>query len=124
MRDLDWRKQLDRTCKQRGYEQENQQPGVGVEPSEFLLQGVQYFLELSPVNKQKCRHCVSEYPVSGFKYVARLENYSVTFKMQYNADDQCDSKGNDQCDADVCFCFYCFLNFSLDTSAQRHLDGY
>ena len=40
VRDLDRRKQLDRTCKQRGYEQDNQQPGVGVEPSELLPQGV------------------------------------------------------------------------------------
>ena len=66
MRNLDGRKQLYRPCKQRGYEQDNQNPGVGVEPSEFLLQGVQHFMELCPVDKQKCRHGISEYPVNYF----------------------------------------------------------
>lgn len=66
MRNFDGRKQLDRTSKQRGYEQDNQEPGVGVEPSEFLLHGVQHFLELCPMYKQKCRHDISEYPMNSF----------------------------------------------------------
>lgn len=46
MRNLNRRKQLDRTCEQRSCEQDNQQPGVGVEPSEFLFQGIQHLSEL------------------------------------------------------------------------------
>ena len=30
----------------------------------------------------------------------------MTFKMQNNTDNRCDCKGNDQCNADVCFCFF------------------
>lgn len=108
MRYFNRRKQLDRSGNQCGYEQENHKPCVGIEPCESILQRIEHFTELRPVDKQKCRHCIPEYPVCDFQQMARLDNYTVTFKMQNYADNQCDSKGNDQCDADVSFCFHSF----------------
>ena len=59
MRDLNRGKQLDCTCKQCGYKQHNQQPGVAIEPSALISQGSQHPAELDPVDGKKRSHDIA-----------------------------------------------------------------
>lgn len=85
MRNLHRRKQFDSPRQQRGEEEENQQPGVGVEPTEFILQGREHLAELRPVDYQEQCHGVTERPMDGFQHAARLDEDAVALEMQDDA---------------------------------------
>ena len=96
MRNLDRGKHFDCACKQCGYKQDDHQPGVGIKPSEPVFHGGKHSSELSPVDNHKGSHCVPEYPVDDFQHAPGLDNYSMAFQMQQDADNHRDDKCGEQ----------------------------
>lgn len=103
MRDFDGGKEFDGAGEQRSEEKDDQNPCVGVKPSEFPFHGAEHFMELRPMDTEEHCHGIAGNPVDCFQDATWLDQDSVALKMQDDACNECSSKGYDQYDADIGF---------------------